>query len=1066
MERFVRKRKGTIVPFDRNRIQTAIEKAFNATGIKDDRTVAKATDIVVDKLERDFFRYGSIPHVEQIQDIVENTLMTLGCTEVAKAYILYREKRRQIRELRDAEVDAISLIDDYLQQVDWRVRENSNMTYSLQGLNFHISSSIVARYWLHRIYPERVRLAHINGDVHVHDLNSLSCYCNGWDLYDLLLRGFGGVHGKVESKPPKHFRTALGQLVNFMYTLQGECYSADTQVLTESGWKYFWNVSINDRIYTLNPETRQIELQKPIKLYEFNYDGELYHFEGDGFDLLVTPNHNMLVCDDSRRLTFIKAHEFGHEHSILCCTNGEIDKQSYSKASIIEKVPYKGKVYCLEVPNHTLCVRRNGKICWCGNSAGAVAVSNIDTLLAPFIRYDGLNYEQVKQAIQEFIFNMNVPTRVGFQTPFTNTTHDLVPPPTLKDNAVIIGGEPQDATYGEFQEEMNMFNRAFFEVMAEGDAKGRPFSFPIPTINITRDFDFNNPNLDPLWEATRRFGTPYWANYVNSDMKPEDARSMCLAPSTCVMIKDDKDEIHVGRIYELYNKFAGCSIEVPYNGQWVPARFVKVPYKQPFYRVKLSNGISLDFTADHKHVTIDGIKLTTELQPGDCLAWSTEITPWNGQVGDFVYGYKLAKEKGCLKHWFKLSTDALVGFLTYILTENNGAYGTYDKNQALRVGYIANVFGYSYKIVRIKIRRENGEEKDFWVTRIYRNDRYVFEDKDRFGYVKIVSIEKIRNRSGKAYCFEVYTNDHLFELPCGLITHNCCRLRLDNRELRKRGGGLFASAPLTGSINVVTINMPRIAYLSHSEKDFFERLEQVMEIAKLCHEVKRKVLEDFTEKGLYPYSCVYLDTIKQRTGSYWSNHFSTIGIVGMHEACLNFLGKPIYDPEAKKWCIKVLEFMREKILEFQEETGNLYNLEATPAESCCYRLAKIDKKKYPGIITSGTEEAPYYTNSVHLPVGYTDDIFEILEHQDDLMVLFTGGCVVHLFVGEEIPSVEVVKELVKSICWNFRLPYFSITPTFSICPIHGYIPGKHEFCPYPHTEKQLAKWGVEVEIDE
>ncbi len=675
MEPLVRKRDGSFVPFDRRRIINAVFKAVKAVG-QDDRQIAeKVADDVAVKLYRTFFKFGNVPHVEQIQDLIEDTLIAHGHSEVAKAYILYREKRKQAREIGKAIVDGVNLIEEYLSREDWRVQENSNMNYSLQGLNFHISSSVVARYWLTKLYPSQVELAHREGDFHIHDLGILASYCVGWDLYDLLLRGFGGVPGKVESKPARHFRTALGQIVNFFYTLQGE-------------------------------------------------------------------------------------------------------------------------------------------------AAGAQAFSNFDTLLAPFVRYDKLSYPEVKQALQEFLFNVNVPTRVGFQTPFTNLTMDLKVPESFKDQAVVVGGELKQETYAEFQPEMDMINQAFCELMMAGDAKGRIFTFPIPTYNITKDFDWDNPALEPLWEMTRKYGIPYFANFVNSDMSPDDARSMC------------------------------------------------------------------------------------------------------------------------------------------------------------------------------------------------------------------------------------------------------CRLRLDNRELKKRQGGLFGSAPLTGSIGVVTLNMPRLAYLSTCEEEFFDRLTDLMELAKVSLEIKRKVIEDFTEKGLYPYSRVYLSTVKERTGRYWTNHFATIGIIGMNEACLNFLGEPIYTRAGKEWAQKVLRFMRDKLAEFQEETGNLYNLEATPAEGASYRLAKIDRAKFSSIRTAGTKDTPYYTNSVHLPVNYTDDVFEILTHQDDLQVLFTGGTVVHLFIGEEIPDTQVVKALVQAVVQNFRLPYFSVTPTFSVCPVHGYIPGKHEVCPYPHTDEELARYGRELELSE
>jgi len=652
----IRKRDGRIVEFDAKKITNAIAKAGKATGEFNRETAKKLTLRVLNLAQQ---LIHGIPTVEEIQDIVEEVLLTSPYRKTAKAYILYREQHAKIREIA-AKANA-DLVDQYLKRLDWQVNENSNMAYSLQGLNHYISSEISKIYWLNRIYPPEIRQAHIEGNFHIHDLGILAPYCVGWDLYDLLLTGFKGVSGKVESSPAKHFRVALGQVVNFFYTLQGE-------------------------------------------------------------------------------------------------------------------------------------------------AAGAQAFSNFDTLLAPFIRYDGLNYREIKQALQEFIFNINVPTRVGFQTPFTNITLDLIVPDYLKNQAIVIGGKLQNASYENFQDEVYMFNKALFEVMMEGDAKGRPFTFPIPTYNITKGFDWNNEYFNGLWEITAKYGIPYFSNFVNSDMKPEDARSMC------------------------------------------------------------------------------------------------------------------------------------------------------------------------------------------------------------------------------------------------------CRLRIDNRELLRRGGGLFGANPLTGSIGVVTINMPRVGYLAREEDDFIERLENFMELAKESLEIKRKILEKFTEGNLYPYSKFYLRNIKEGFGCYWKNHFSTIGLVGMNETCLNLFGKSIASEEGRKFAIKVLDFMRGKLIEFQEETGNNYNLEATPAESTSYRLAKIDKDRYSDIICANEEEyrggaEPFYTNSTQLPVNYTDDAFEALELQDELQTKYTGGTVLHIFVGERIDDAGVVKNLIRKICENYRLPYFTITPTFSICPSHGYLAGEHKECP-------------------
>jgi len=654
----IRKRDGRLVKFNAEKITNAIFKAGQATG-EFDLPVARKLTIKVLNLAEKLFD-DRIVNVEEIQDIVEEVLLDSPYRKTAKAYIIYRDQHARLREI--ANKMEVDLVDQYLKKKDWKINENSNMDYSLQGLNNYISSEVSKVYWLNEIYSPEIRKAHLEGDFHIHDLSLLSVYCVGWDLYDLLREGFRGVSGKVESRPAKHLRSALGQVVNFFYTLQGE-------------------------------------------------------------------------------------------------------------------------------------------------AAGAQAFSNFDTLLAPFIRYDRLSFSEVKQALQEFIFNINVPTRVGFQTPFTNVTLDVTVPPYYRHQPVIIGGEPMKESYGEFQEEMNLFNKAFLQVMAEGDAKGRVFTFPIPTYNITKDFNWDDENLRDLWEMTAKYGVPYFSNFINSDMNPEDARSMC------------------------------------------------------------------------------------------------------------------------------------------------------------------------------------------------------------------------------------------------------CRLRIDNRQLAVRGGGLFGSHPLTGSIGVITINMPRLGYLSRDEKEFMGRLEDLMDLARESLETKRKVLENFTEGNLYPYTKYYLRNIKARFKAYWKNHFSTIGLVGMNEACLNLFGENIATPRGQAFTKKVLDWMRERLLLYQRETGNNYNLESTPAEGTCYRLAKLDKTKYPDIICANEEEyrerkaEPFYTNSTQLPVNYTDDVFEALDLQDDIQTRYTGGTVFHIFAGERVEEPEAVKSLIRIICHNYRLPYFTFTPTFSVCPSHGYLKGEEKVCP-------------------
>lgn len=649
----IQKRNGDIVQFDVKKISDAIFAAASAVG-GENREEANRLSKIIETVINEAYGVG-IPTVEEIQDVVEKVLIEEGHAKTAKAYILYREKHNQIRGKRNLYMDAGSMIDEYVSLEDWRINENANMGYSLQGLNNHIVESITKEYWLNRIYSSELREAHIKGDLHIHDLGLLAPYCCGWDLEGLLRNGFKGADGKIESIPASHFQTLLNQIVNWLYTLQGE-------------------------------------------------------------------------------------------------------------------------------------------------AAGAQAVSSLDTYVAPFIRYDSLDYQGVKKAVRSFVFNLNIPTRVGFQTPFTNITLDITPHPLLKKQQVIIGGKSQNEVYGDFQEEMDLFNKAYCEVMMEGDGAGRSFSFPIPTINITEDFPWDSEIAGNIMEMTRKFGTPYFANFLNSDLKPEDIRSMC------------------------------------------------------------------------------------------------------------------------------------------------------------------------------------------------------------------------------------------------------CRLRLDNRELRKRGGGLFGANPLTGSINVVTLNMARIGYLSESVEEFKKRVRDLMEKAKRICETKRKALEKYMEIGLYPYSKFYLDGVKKSQGAYYQNYFSTIGLNGMNEACLNLLGEDITTEEGQEFAIEVMDFMNRVIQIYQEETGSLWNLEASPAEGAGYRFARMDKKLYPRIIAAGGD-VPYYTNSTQLPVGHTKDLFEALELQEELQTRYTGGTVFHGFIGEEIQDGEMCKMLIQKAFANSKMPYLTITPTYSICPEHGYLKGEQWTCP-------------------
>ncbi len=646
VSRMLRKRDGRRVAFELDKISRAIAAAGEATGEFGDAAALTLADTV----QRQLAGLDEVD-VEQVQDRVEHALMRAGYFDTARAYIVYRERHGRLRRDRKAIVDVASSMNEYLSREDWRVRANANQGYSLGGLILNVSGKVTANYWLDEVYSPEIGRAHRDGDLHIHDLDMLAGYCAGWSLRTLLNEGFNGIPGRVEAGPPKHLSSALGQMVNFLGTLQNE---------------------------------------------------------------------------------------------------------------------------------------------W----AGAQAFSSFDTYLAPFVRKDNLGFDEVRQAIQEFIYNLNVPSRWGTQTPFTNLTFDWVCPEDLREQIPYIGGEEMPFAYGELQAEMELINRAYIEVMQAGDGLGRVFTFPIPTYNITHDFPWDSENAERLFEMTARYGLPYFQNFLNSDMQPNQVRSMC------------------------------------------------------------------------------------------------------------------------------------------------------------------------------------------------------------------------------------------------------CRLQLDVRELLKRGGGLFGSAEQTGSLGVVTINCARLGYLHAGDKAaLLEHLDALLEMARQSLEVKRKVIQHHMDAGLYPYTKRYLGTLR--------NHFSTIGVNGLHEMVRNFTddSEGMHTPAGRALAVELLDYVRARLVQFQEDTGHLYNLEATPAEGTTYRFAKEDRKRFPDILQAGSAEAPYYTNSSQLPVGFTDDPFEALALQDELQTKYTGGTVLHLYMAEQISSTEACKKLVRNALSRFRLPYLTVTPTFSICPVHGYLAGEHEFCP-------------------
>jgi len=800
MIKFIKDSSGNRRKFDPEMIVKAIKRASDSP-INYEAVVSKVIDFIMISYKA----YSRYPTTGMVDDLVEKVLIEMDYSNVAKAYILQRENEDRAKDAKKMFKDSITMINEYIGEDIWEVNENSNMAYSVQGLNHHVVGKVVSNYWLNTVYSREIRQAHLSGDLHIHDLSELCGYCNGWDLADLLATGFRGAPGKVESGPAKHFNTAVLQMANFIFVLAGE-------------------------------------------------------------------------------------------------------------------------------------------------GAGAQAFSNFDTLLAPYVRNDSLTQKEVDQIIQELLFHLNTSTRTGFQSPFSNITVDIHPSQNYRDQEVYIAGESTGTTYGDYQKEMDMINKALVSNMLHGDVNGAIFSFPIITVNIGKDFEWDRPGMEDMWELTAKYGPFYFANYVNSDLKPEDAVSMCcLRGDTAVSfgMPSIDDGTYTGRLsYSLAEAFKVCGgdiVDVSRGGESVKARFVKVPYGRQMYRLD----VLVDGEKDALVTTDDHLNPT--LHHGDVR--SDEVT----------------------------TSHTLIG----------------SSNRTP---------------------------------------------------VKILKITKLEEVEDFAYCAEVLEGEPYFDVGAsGILTHNC-RLRLDTKEINKRGGGLFGSNPLTGSVGVVTLNLPRLGFLSSTDDDFFERLDILIDNAKKSLVIKRKFIEKFTEQGLYPYSKFYLRAIKKRTGSYWTNHYNTIGIVGMHECCLNYLGVGIETDPGLEFAVKVMNYMRKRILELQESTGLLFNLEATPAESTAYRLALKDRELYPKIISSGEDE-PYYTNSTNLPVDFTDDLFMAMRHQEQLQPLYTGGCVFHAFLGERLEDGDVTKMLVRKMCEQSEIPYISITPTFSICPDHGYIAGAHPVCP-------------------
>lgn len=894
-----------------------------------------------------------------------------------------KETKIEKKEVNKNLVDSKKIVEEYLHKSNWRLKENANMGYAVQWLNNYISSKVSAKYWLDQ-YPEPIADAHRNWDLHLHDLAMVGNYCCWWDLKDLLLRWFWGVPEKHHSKPPKHLRSALGQLVNFLYTLQGE-----------ANW--------------------------------------------------------------------------------------------------------------------------------------AQAVASFDTFLAPFVRYDWLEYKQVKQALQEFVFNMNVPTRVWFQTPFSNITLDVVPSEELWEQNVIIGWEIKNEKYKDFQKEMDMINKALWQVFLEWDAKWRPFSFPIPTYNIDKEFPWDKECLDPIIKATWKYWIPYFANFISTWKDKSETRSMCpMNWSTVVTIKT-KDWVKDMTLKSLNKSAREFSV---WNWKWVKAKAVEVEDNNDFYKVSLRNWKSYEMTWEHLNI-VQRKWSVIELKWEELMVWDKlpysfideqftgrgsydlwkllwlYLAEWSHLWGDIQFSlsetetdiaefildtcskyfaangwvqpnkwksitvminsdifrsfidkfveWKAINKK--LKSYFWFSSEMFRWIYEWWMMwdwKKNWAEA-YSSSKTLieQMSYIAS------KIWMLTNIRSYDRTTKFW-DKEYESTIYtlhvcnqktwkIYKESKWMLWTDIVSIERTKNKSWKAYCVEVKEWEPLFMLADWLLTHNC-RLSLDMKEIKKRWGWLFWADPLTGSIWVVTLNMPRIWYLAKNEEDYIQRVYKLMDLAKESLEIKRNMLEKYMDNWLYPYSKHYIEWIKSRFGKYWANHFSTIWINGMNESLINFFWKDITSDEWIEFTMKVMNLMNERLRQYQDETGNLFNLEASPAEWASYRFALSDKEKYPKIICANEPAyrkwaKPYYTNSTHVNVDYTDDLFTLLDKQSDIQSLYSGWTVIHIFLWSKVDDVEVIKKLIKTIFTKYKVPYISITPTFSICEKHWYLEWEHLYCP-------------------
>ena len=1006
------KRDGRKEKFEEYKVQQAVEKAYTSSQTEYNQSVV---DNVLDKI-----RDVNELHVEQVQDAIEQELMKAGSLEAARSFIkhrfIHKLQREQVHGLarNNTLVDCKQTVEEYIGNKDWRIKANSNTTYSNAGLVNNTAGKIIANYWLDQVYTPEEGAAHRNGYYHIHDLDCLTGYCAGWSLRNLLNEGFNGVRSRANSRPPHHFREALGQMANFLGILQSE---------------------------------------------------------------------------------------------------------------------------------------------W----AGAQAFSSFDTYLAPYVFRDKLSYNEVKKALRSFVYNLNVPSRWG-QSPFTNVTIDWTVPRDLREQPPFSGGahllegvtdkelekkarergcdKLTAMTYKHFQPEMNVIQRAFYEVLTEGDSTGQPFTFPIPTVNITEDFDWEGENVPLLFENAAKIGSSYFQNFIGSQYKydengnkvideeaykPDAVRSMCpLTPDTEVIVESNSN-IYIRKIGEMFNcqNIKGTSYKSYYKGTWSNCRVIKVE-NQDVYSILMANNIECRMGGYHEQPILrDGKCITVSAQDikvGDYIPFNNYVidgkinASYNfgfaigaylgdgskdndginysicadkvddniaNQLTEFFesLGFKVtvsvtgklrsirvgagsfnlvsrfvtgtsALDKGLSKNVLNLSVDARRGILDGLIASDGDTIkkriSTSSKNMVESVVSLASSIGVIAYLSYVDSRDNRlGSNPNYIITvvREKKNYKNKFLTVNNQLYMAVTNVNKLDSYNGGLYCLEVDNDSHLFTLANGMITHNC-RLQLDLRELLKRGGGLFGSAEMTGSIGVVTINMARLGYLYKGNKNLlYAKLGELMDLAKSTLEKKRVFITELYERGLFPYTKRYLPHLR--------NHFSTIGLNGVNEMLRNFSNDTMNTatPEGIAFAEEVLHFMRERIRGYQEETGNLYNLEATPAEGTTHRFAREDLKRFPDIIQAGSPGHRYYTNSSQLPVNYTHDLFKALRMQDKLQCCYTGGTVFHMYMSEAISSPEACRDIVRKVLTNFKMPYITVTPLFSVCEKHGYLKGRHDYCP-------------------